>query len=176
MITWFDTSIVVSLDVAAALVAFASKDETRLSTGIGVDNGSLCATDGHRAIAFEPDKGCVAKGPWQGRRWTRAQVETAIKVARAQKSPEIRLELEQAPAQTFAPVWRVVPDYGLEIPKRTTAIGIDPALIADLGKVAKACDCKGVQLTQAKSDLDPVGFHVQGPAHSARVVVMPMRI
>lgn len=175
MITWFDTSIVVSLDVAAALVAFASKDETRLSTGIGVDKGSLCATDGHRAIAFEPNA-TYTQGPWQGRRWTRAQVETAIKVAKAQKSPEIRLELEQAPAQTFAPIWRVVPDYGLEIPKRTTAIGIDPALIADLGKVAKACDCKGVQLTQAKSDLDPIGFQVQGPAHSARVVVMPMRI
>jgi len=167
-----DTHIVIDLSVAAALLAFAGKDETRPSIGVGIDQGSVCATDGHRALAFEPVSHIA--NHWQGRRWSRAQLETLVKVAKATKAKELQLPLATASEpKTFAPVWRVMPDYGVE-PESGESVGVDPEYLADLGKVAKACDVKAVQLTSIRHPLDPIGFKAIG-AHTARVAIMPMR-
>lgn len=180
MINWVNSETVeISLSVAAALVAFASKDDTRASCGVGVDRGALCATDGHRLVLFPVQSATVADGArpvaMTGCRWHRSHVEKLIKIARAEKADRIVLSREQTMGVQFAPCWRVVPDYGFEA-KSEARIGLDPKYLADLVPVTKACDAKFVQLTQAKSDLDPVGFLVQGAEHEARVVVMPGRV
>lgn len=176
MITYFDTAVVLSLDVANALIAFASKDVTRPHIGVGVDQGSLCATDGHRAVAFEPCEDAEWCRNTQGKVWPRAHVETQVKLARAVKAKEVRLELEHAKGG-FPEVWRVVPDYGMEPTGAAVGVGVDPAYLADLGKVAKACGVNGVKLTQLKGDRDPIGFTAASKAgHTARVVIMPMRL
>jgi hypothetical protein len=167
-------TIQLSVSVAAALIAFASKDDTRPSVGVGVDNGALCATDGHRAVAFTAD----ARVPsiMQGLSWARRHLETLVKVAKAQKADLIMLERKDSRGVCFAPVSQVLPDYGMEA--KGYEIGLDPAYLADLGKVAKACGAKGVKLTEAKGDLDPIGFRTASHTGdlTARVVIMPMRI
>lgn len=174
MIHFEDSHVVIGLDVAAALLAFASKDETRPAQGVGIDNGSVCATDGHRAVAFEPCTDAVWCKRWQGRRWSRAALETAVKVAKATKACELQLQLATASEPyTFAPIWRVMPDYGVE-PKSPESIGVNPAYLADLSKVAKACEVQGVQLSAVRGPFDPVGFKAVG-AHTASVAIMPMR-
>jgi len=174
MIRFGDTHIVIDLSVAAALLAFAGKDETRPSIGVGIDQGSVCATDGHRALAFEPCPDALWCARWQGRRWSRTHLEQQVKIAKATKAKELSLwEGHASEPKTFAPIWRVMPDYGVE-PKRDESIGVDPEYLADLGKVAKACGVKGVQLTSIRHPLDPIGFKAIG-AHTASVAIMPMR-
>lgn len=176
MIRFADTYIDVSVVVATALATFASKDATRPHIGVGVDQGALAATDGHRLVIFND----VAVRPKlahehlaQGKVWPRAHVETLVKVAKATKADTIRLELDKA-GSGFPPAWKVVPDYGME-PQADTSIGVNPDYLSDLCKVAKACGTSKVELSQAKGELDPIGFVVPGPEHTARVVIMPVR-
>lgn len=176
MIRFADTYIDVSVAVAAALAAFASKDATRPHIGVGIDQGALAATDGHRLVLFN-DAAVRPKLAHehlaQGKVWPRAHVETLVKVAKAQKADTIRLELAQA-GGGFPPAWQVVPGYGMEA-RADASIGVNPDYLADLGKVAKACGSPNVELAQVKGELDPVGFMVKGHEHTARVVIMPVR-
>ncbi len=68
----------------------------------------------------------------------------------------------------------MIPDYGME---PTDPVGVNPAYLADLVKVAKACEIPGVSLTNVKGALDPIGFTARGRnGHTARVAIMPMRV
>lgn len=177
MIRFADTYIDVSVVVATALATFASKDATRPHIGVGVDKGNLAATDGHRLVVFTDGAASELHGVdyrlcLQGKVWPRAHVETLVKVARAQKADSIRLELDKA-GSGFPPAWQVVPSYGMETGR--DSIGVSPDYLADLCKVAKACGTSKVEISQAKGELDPIGFAVHGSEHSARVVIMPVR-
>lgn len=174
----FDTAhIEISLAVATALLRFASKDATR-PIGVGVHRGALCATDGHRLVAFDLDG--TKPGARQyaeryhGKRWARSYIETLLKVAKAKKEPTLKLELAQQ-QDGFPTVSQVIPSYALEPSKATDRIGVNPEYLADLAPVAKACEAAAVQLASVQGELDPIGFYVRGTDLQARVVIMPMR-
>ncbi len=172
MIIWTDQdTLEMDLLVAVACVAFASKDDTRPHLGVGIDHGAVCATDGHRLVRFEtqaPDD-----APMQGKAWPRKHVETLIKVARATKSDRITLRRADCIEAAFPPVRQVMPQYGLE---PAGPVGVNPAYLADMKAVVKACGCNGVALASIKGEYDPIGFVADGREHKARVVIMPMRL
>jgi len=161
----------ISLPVAAALLAFASKDDTRPHLGIGIDGAYLCATDGHRGVQF-PLTGAVSIH--HGKVWSHAHVETLLKVAKARKQPAIALAFADCLAgQKFPPFAQVIPDYGMEA---TKPVGFNPTYFADLGKVCKACGVVGAKMTSARDPRDPVLFTIGDKGLTARAVVMPMNI
>lgn len=165
----FET-LTLSLDVAAALVAFASKDTTRPHLGVGIDDGAVCATDGHRAVQFKARDVAIKNS----RVWSRAHVETAIKVSRAQRAATVVLNFADCLLDSVFPrVAHVIPEQGF---CARESVGLDPALLAGLEKVCKACGVKGAKLTALRGSLDPVRFDAVGPTQDATVVLMPMRI
>ena len=174
-----------SLPVTAALIAFASKDTTRPHLGIGFQDGRLNATDGHTLLSFDDtcartDEASMDRRMLRrvidGKVWSRAHVETALKVARAQKAPVVRLMYADAlPDQKLPPVTQAIPTYGVE---PSEPIKFNPDYFARMSLAAKACGEEGAVLINAKGELDPVGFLVGDRGKlglSARVVVMPMR-
>lgn len=173
MITLYTDHIALELPVAAALLAFASKDNTRPQLYcIGIDNDTIGATDGHRAVAF----GFAAGGTsiHHGKVWARDRVETLVKVAKAQKLATVELRFADCvKGTTLPPLSRVMPEPRMEAVR---AVGFDPKLMAALELACKACGVKGAKLDTLGDALDPIGFTVAGPSQSARVVVMPMRI
>lgn len=174
MITVNHDHIEISLPVCAALLAFASKDATRPHLGVGLDTSAgLCATDGQRAVAFllEPAFPAVL----HGKVWARSVVETAFKVAKAQKATTVVLPVAAAcQDHAFPPIAQVIPD---RLITARAPVGFDPALLfGALEATCKACGVKGAKLDSLADPLDPIAFTVNGPSQSARVVVMPMRI
>lgn len=178
MIVCTPDHIEISLPVAAALLAFASKDDTREHLCcVGVDQDALCATDGHRAVQF----GFATDGSsHHGKTWSRDYVETAVKIAKARKLATLELRFADCQTTTegvFPPISRVMPDDGLRPAKEP--VGVNPAYLADLEKVRKACDATGVLLSSMRGSCDPLGFTVDGTHRGgvrARVAIMPMRI
>jgi hypothetical protein len=168
-IVYTPESVEISLAVAAALLAFASDDETRPHLGVGIDHGALCATDGHRAVLFAGD----APTSMQSKVWAAKHVEVAAKVARAHKAKTVVLRFADCITAPFPPLSRVVPTYGVSA---RGPIGFNPSYVGDIAKVCKACGTPNAKLTQAKGDLDPLGFVVEGNGLTARAVVMPARI
>lgn len=179
MICFHHDCLELSLPVARALAAFASKDDTR-PLGVGLRDGALCATDGHRLVRFERGYGYQfndGTGPLdrhEGKLWSRAYVETAVKVARAQKLASVRLPYADMLADyVMPPVSQVVPDAGFEA---RNPVGFNPDYIGDLALVCKACDCKGAMLSGLRGELDPIRFEIGGTEFKATALVMPMRI
>jgi hypothetical protein len=177
MIEFNASHVEMSLAVAAALVAFASSDATRPHLGVGIDSGAIGATDGHAACVFETASAKV----WEAARpadhngvvWTRAHVETAIKMARAQKLKTIGLAYKDA-SRGFPPLAAVMPQPGCDVDQ---PIGFNPELVGRLTKLVKACDALGARLTSARRPLDPLGFTVASPGGlTAHAAVMPMRV
>lgn len=171
----------ISLPVAAALLAFASKDDTRPHLGIGLEQGSLCATDGHCAVMFdaatgETRDGAPAPDVHHGRVWSRAHLETAVKVARAHKRKTVDLAyVDCLPDSRFPPIAQVMPED--RIKTKGDPIGFNPAYVGQLALVAKACGETGVKLTTFTGDLDPLGFRIGGgEGLRAHAAIMPMRI
>lgn len=174
MITYAPTDLQITIPVAVALLAFASKDDTRPHLGVGIDRADLCATDGHRLVQFGiPGMPSGDSNKWHGKVWSRAHVETLVKVAKATKATVITLRFEDCLSSAFPPCSQVVPERKLTARR---PVGFDPALMEAMVKVTKACQVKGVKLDSLTGELDPIGFTVSGPSMSARVVVMPMRI
>ena len=160
----------VSLPVAAALAAFASKDATRPHLGVGVSGRNLVATDGHRLVSFPLSETVSIH---HGKVWSREYVETMIKVARAIKAKSIVLAFAAClQGHKLPPTEQVMPDYGMTA---TESIGFMPEYVADLGKVCKACGADGAILSHARGALDPLGYTVRGREMTALAVVMPMR-
>jgi hypothetical protein len=180
MITFTPFRVEISLPVAAALIAFASKDGTRPNMGIGIDNGALGATDGHCAVTFDPSCATIADGAkpelHNGRVWSRAHVETALKAAKAQKRQTVELAYVDCLSEAFRfpPLSAVMHKPGVDA---HAPIGFNPAYVGQLSLLCKACDANGARLTSANGELDPLGFTVAGAdGLSARAAVMPMRI
>lgn len=173
MITCNSDSIELEIPVALALLAFASKDNARPHLHcVGIDQGTIGATDGHRAVAFGFCSGGASTH--HGKVWARDHVETLIKVAKAHKLATIALRFDAcAKGVILPPLSRVMPE-----PRMTAkrAVGFDPKLMSALELACKACGVKGAALDSLAGELDPIGFTVAGPSQSARVVVMPMRI
>lgn len=160
-----------TLPVAAALLVFASKDSTRPHLGIGIEGPFLCATDGYRAVQFP-----LPEGRYPDRAvWSHAQLETAIKVARATKQASVALVFaERQSEREFPPLRHVIPEDGVDLRK---PIGLNPSYLGDIAKVCKACGVEVASLTSANGELDPVAFSVgNAPGLTAKAVIMPMRI
>jgi hypothetical protein len=182
MITFHPFHLEVSLPVAKALLAFASKDATRQHIcGVAIEDGKVCATDGHTAVMFDGAivvaGGERAAADVNSRVWARSLVETAVKVARAEKRDTILLQYGlMLPVDVrFPPLARVMPDDGIE--GNDCPIGFNPSYTANLAAVAKACGHDGVMLTSLRGALDPIGFRATGTEGiSARAAIMPMRI
>ena len=178
MITFHPFHLELSLPVAMALLAFASKDDYRAHLGIGIEDGAVGATDGHTAVLFEAcaveDGGNPAAH--DRRVWSRATVETAVKVARAHKAKTVTLQYGLfLDGPTFPPLRQVLPEDGIS--GNDCAIGFNPKYVGQLSLVAKACGAEGVKLTALRGGLDPLGFRATGTESvTARAAVMPMRI
>jgi hypothetical protein len=176
MITPHTDRLEISLPVAAALLAFAAKDDTRPHLCcIAISDGALCATDGHRAVMFGFTDGTSIA---HGKAWPRQHVETRIAIAKATKAKSIDLAFAECTDVVVPPYNQVMPQDGLKT-GRTDFIGVNPAYLGDLEKVRKACDATGVKLTSLGGSLDPIGFTVDGGYRGgllARVAIMPMRI
>ena len=164
-----------------ALLAFASKDDTRQHLGVGIEQGKLCATDGHVAVMFEDCTVADGARPedHESRVWARSFVETAVKVAKATKAKAITLQYAQTVRDSkFPPLHQVMPDDGIEA--RAVYVGVNPRYLGQLALVAKACGQDGVQLVSLRGELDPIGFRVVGGLKrapvTARAAIMPMRI
>lgn len=181
MITFHPFHVEVSIPVAMALLAFASKDDTRQHLGVGIEQGKLCATDGHVAVMFEDCTVADGARPeeHESRVWARSFVETAVKVAKATKAKAITLQYGHMLRDSkFPPLHQVMPADGV-VPC-ATYIGVDPKYLGQLSLVAKACGQAGVRLVSLRGELDPIGFRVVGGLKrapvTARAAIMPMRI
>lgn len=179
MIRYYETHLELTPHAAAALLQFASKDTTRRHLGVGIDNGAVCATDGHTLLSFDAacvldEQGKPAKlDALHGKVWPRAYVEQQSKLAKALKAPMVRLDVSSLADEKFPPCSQVVPAFELSAKR---PIGFNPAYVGQLAAVAKACACAGALLVAANGELDPLAFRVVGPDLQATAVVMPMRI
>lgn len=194
--TYHAEGIEVSTAVAAELLLFTSDDPSRPMLSIGVtDGGHLCATDGHVAVRIEPinPNGHVPSAH-DGTVFGRATVVAAVKVAKALKSPTVRLLFAWGALDSYAkhvkfpPVGQVIPEA------RTIAsdagIGLDPRFLAEMGRLAAAVAppkgagprVKLVHVPQVKSNgdfrtFDPTVWEVlAGETTYATVAMMPMRL
>jgi hypothetical protein len=173
MIKFHETCIELDVHTAIALLEFATKDLTRCHLGVGISNGKLCATDGHTLIRFEQASEDTTLN--HGKVWTRATVDIAVKVAKATKL-DVVLRYSDFTTCTFPPVEQVIPDKGFGKKGTGVHVGLDPAYLARMTKVAKACETKGVLLRSMGGELDQVSFTAKGNDLEAIVVIMPMRI
>jgi hypothetical protein len=172
-IRWHADRLELALPVATALLAFASKDTTRAHLGIGIEGSHLCATDGHTLVMFAPGNSSP-RASLEREVWSRSYVETAVRVARAQKSKTVALPYTALLVeQKFPPCSQVVPEDGFSL---RGPIGVNPEYLARLQAVAKACGETGVRLTSARGDLDPIAFKAGRGGTTATVVIMPMRV
>lgn len=180
MIVYNPESVEISLPVAAALLAFASADDTRPHLGVGINEGALCATDGHQLVRFDLDtceqRDGATPTAHNGKVWAAKRVEIAAKVARLEKRKTVVLNYADCEtAYTFPPACHVIPKAGITARE---PIGFNPSYLANIAKICKAVGANGAKLTSLKGSLDPLGFRVEGPhgGLAATAVVMPMRI
>lgn len=165
------------LDVARACMVFASEDMTRPHlTGIGVDQGFVCATDGHTAVRFLAP-GDDSRTDYHGRHWSGPTVVGQIAAARAAKLESVTLPWSAcipAPSR-YPPVHAVTPRPRV---KAGAPVGVDARYLGRLETVVKACGrgISRVDLVSLGDPLDPLRFDVKGPVAEAHVTIMPMRI
>lgn len=187
--THTDDALIVPIELAAALMQFASDDPARPHmSGLGLDACHIGATDGHtcaRAMGCDPG---TAKAPPASRDrscWSGEYVETAIKVAKATKSPTIALAWSARLDAEFPPLEQVVP--GARTIACSEAVGQCAEYLARLVKVAHAVQggrrtsrsaAQPVALEHAAGPLDPVVWRVPGLNGSpdVQVVIMPVRL
>lgn len=196
MIKFGTIGLTLSVEVARALLAFASQDGSRRELcGIGIDEGDLCATDGHAAVRFERvdiDGGAAAPTRWNRRVFARAKVEAAIKAAKGSGGAVVLQwsELESEGIQ-FAQLSKAEPKDGVR--EDDLPIAWNPALLGRLELAAKACrrdrlpgeqgppDVPGVILTSLGGYMDPCRYSIGGEywdtaVHAAFVTIMPMNM
>lgn len=176
MIT-YNGSVHMSVSVAKALLAFASKDATRTHLcGVGLSRNDvgavIAATDGHTLVSFP----MVEESPFSHDRrvWSRQYVETQMKIAQATKSDVVLEYGCLTEGSAFPPVAQVEPKAQVTL---KSAIGLDAKYLARLDLVTKACDAKGALLSSLTGELNPIRFDVSGrEGQTARVTIMPMRL
>lgn len=195
MITFGTLGLSLSAAVARAVLAFAATDPTlRHVSGLGIDEGDVCATDGHAAVRFEKcaiDDGAPAPTRWNGRVFARRKVEAALKAA----GPRGVVVLQWADLEpseiTFAQLSKVEPKAGVR--DEGLPIGWSPELLARIEVAAKACRRereKGelgepllppAMLVSLGGHLDPCRYEIGGAswantAHTAQVTIMPVNM
>lgn len=183
MIHFTPNSVELSVDVALALLAFCSKDKDRPNLGVGINQGEVCATDGHTAIRFksaEPDKSL------EGCAWPRAYVAQRIKIAKASKLSVLLLKEDSAKAH-FPNVSAVEKDIAATV-QLDSPVGWSGEFMGRLAVVCKAC-----MREQRPAPVPPVVLEscsarsatrfsvgVRGLpgqySHQAYVLIMPVRI
>ncbi len=170
--------ITIPLPVAKAILKFASSDKTRPSiNSIGISQGGLAATDGAAACQFYLDIEPVTASTFDRHWFPRSLVETALKVAKAHKSPFLTLDpandsRDSIAGRTalFLPLPDIMPLAGAV--SVIDAIRIPAQYLALLPLVTKACETEHTSLTVANID-QPVRFDVKGRLVSAVVIINP---
>lgn len=191
----------VSVAVARALLDNAGRDEVarlRPHLSVGIDRGCVAATDGHTLVRFERaevDPNGRMPAEWSGRYWVRPYVEARLEMAlKAGRKSAVLLEWSAIETGGFPPVTRVEPNDGAETLKRE--VGLNPAYLARLELVAKACrrerepgdkeapPLPAAVLTSIGDALDPMRFVVGGTEHigylsaqhTAHFTIIPLRV
>jgi hypothetical protein len=172
-----------SVQVAKALLDFASTDSTRTHLhSFAVADGDLCATDGHTLVRIKAEDTPGLTLP-PGKIFPRGKLEVAMKVATATKQP-VQLPWSDAIDVSFPPVAQAEPSDGCHIKRaaKYEPIGMNAHYLARLETVAKACAgskrVAPVQLVSFGDPCSPVRFKVGGETfeHTAWVTIMPIRV
>ena len=176
-LVWAAYGVTMSQAMCAALLEFASYDETRPHLcGVGVSDGQLAATDGHTLLRYDaPQCEPVRALPLHGKVWSRSYVTMALALAKLEKRDVVLKFDGMLVHAQFPPIAQVVPEPGFG---KGTSLAINPEYLARLVKVAKACQNQGVLLTSMRGELDPVMYQCsgrRGVTLEATVVIMPMR-
>lgn len=165
----------VSLDAAKVLVEFSKGRPFGASAGI--EDGDLCATDGHTAVRFEgPSAGQQPPTHRERKGWTHEHVALAVKLAKAYRRSFVYLSFDECTSEEFPPLSRVERRTGV-IGSVGGPVGFNPKYVARLAGVEKACGGLA-RLSSLSGPLDPIGFDVEaGPeGWSAHVTIMPRRV
>ena len=172
MINFTSSALHLSVDVAKALLQFASKDKSRPNLcGIGIENGDVCASDGFASVRFLSS---LAHVPHDRKHFPRAAVEKAIKLAACEPVAERKVILpwSQLDPQLNFPFLSAV-DGRTTCINCQTPISFDPSLFACMTLAAIACGTERVTLTNLQTSSDPVMFSIEGPKHTALVTISP---
>lgn len=175
-ITFEATQVVLSQAACAALIEFASTDDTRPHLGVGINDGSLCATDGPTLLRFDaPQCEPVRAKDLHGKVWSREYVVTRLAIAKASKA-DVVLEMSFFQEAAFPPVGQVVPEPGFG--KGKSGVKVNPMYLARMCKVTKACETQGVLMVSMRGELDPIMYTCVSTRNAlkATIVIMPMRI
>lgn len=177
MIRYTIAGLALPVAVAETLTTFAGRDATRPSVAVGIDDGYMCATDGHTAVRFlECDPNGQQPMEWNGSVWSRDYVLQQAKVGKATKAPCLLAWNARIAGATFPPLAQVVPARGIVPGWNHWAV--DPDYLARIAKVAKACDSKTTVLIAASDDLSPTLWVCEGNPDgnqlTAEVILMPI--
>jgi hypothetical protein len=181
-ITWTDSSVTLSQLATAALLEFASTDETRTHLcSVGVSDGQLAATDGHTLLRYDaPQREPVKALLLHGKTWSRAYVTRELAEAKLDKR-DVVLKFEDLSTEAnFPPIAQVVtePGFGKGKSHKQEPVALNPEYLARMVKVCKALGNQGCLLTSMRGETDPVMYRVDGRKGcdiQATIVIMPMR-
>lgn len=165
--------IVAPREVIKALLAFAvtKKQKDRVAmNGIGIDNGSLAATNGHCAVVFS----VPVDQKYNQRIWPRDYCETQMKVAIAlKKDVELRWESLLSASIPFPSISKVMPEPGVS---PVEPVGLNADFLQKLPLACAACSTTTVVVTSWKTSDAVVGMSVKGVELSAEIIAMPVRL
>jgi hypothetical protein len=194
MIKFEAEALTLSVAVVRSLLQFAgAEDGPSNLAGIGIDEGDVCATDGHAAVRFamvEVD-GC-SPTRFNRRVFSREFVEKVLKASGRNGAVRLPWVHLQADYVQFPRVSSAEPKDGVSV--AGMPIAWDAALLARLDGVARACrrdkvpgevtapcDPPVVLTTLGSSHMDAMRFMVGGEfwdtaVHRAHVTIMPMNL
>lgn len=184
----------IPVSLATALMQYATNDPTHPHiSGLGMDAGMLCATDGLTGIRVHglatgdtPALQDTHDHAW----WPGAVVKEAISVARAlavvrASKPTLFLAWSECGTTDmhYPPLDRIF-THELSVKRTPTGIvGLDGTLLARLQKVCEAVQGrrhKDARAHTVRLDVagpnDPVFAFVQGATIAVEVVIMPVRL
>lgn len=191
MIEFTSTHLKLSQAVCKALIAFASTNKDRAPLhGIGINEGNVCATDGHAAVRFQKHNGTAE--PYQSDRvFPLDYVKQQLKIASAQKSETVELSWDKLNDARFPPLHEVESkNRRIKLPA-ATPVGFNAELLGRMLLVQIACSAtaarkscaKGFQcskLVSLSGAREPASFEVGSHStghpsvHFARVTIMPV--
>lgn len=189
MIEFSKAGLSLSLPVARALLEFAFKDDMCPTLGVGVDQGDVCATDGHTSLRFQrvTIKDGAAPTAYNGQVFRASYVEAQIKAAGRQGL--VLLAWEGVSRAVFPALSQVEPRSGVE---QTEPVSFNASYLARLELVTRACKRErvkgekeapatpGALLVSLGDERDPMRWEVGGSEwesecqHTAYVTIMPM--
>lgn len=192
MIEFTSTHLRLSQAVCKALIAFSSKDKTRANIyGVGINQGNICATDGHAGVRFQKHTG--THEPYQADRvFPLDYVNQQLKIA-AVRGDAVELDWNNLNAQMFPPLHAVESKNRKIHMPAATPVGFNAELLGRMFLVQVACSptqarkssAKGFQCSKLvslsgthKPASFEVGSHSTGhpSIHFARVTIMPLVI